>query len=55
VETQAQATALRAMGCDQVQGYLLARPMPAAEFEQRCLVAAQAGPMQGELCSPAGA
>lgn len=55
VETQAQATALRTLGCDQVQGYLLARPMPAAEFEQRCLIATQAGPMQGELCSPAGA
>jgi EAL domain-containing protein (putative c-di-GMP-specific phosphodiesterase class I) len=28
VETVAQAHALRELGCDQVQGYLLARPMP---------------------------
>ena len=37
VETAAQAEVLRALGCDQVQGYLLARPMPAAEFERCCL------------------
>jgi diguanylate cyclase (GGDEF)-like protein len=37
VETHAQAEVLRALGCDQVQGYLLARPMPAAEFERLCL------------------
>lgn len=28
VETEAQAQALRALGCDEVQGYLYARPMP---------------------------
>jgi diguanylate cyclase (GGDEF)-like protein/PAS domain S-box-containing protein len=33
VETQAQFDTLRQLGCDQVQGYLLARPMPVAEFE----------------------
>ena len=32
VETEAQAQALRALGCDEVQGYLYARPMPLAEF-----------------------
>jgi len=37
VEKPAQAEVLRALGCDQVQGYLLARPMPAAEFERCCL------------------
>jgi EAL domain-containing protein (putative c-di-GMP-specific phosphodiesterase class I) len=31
VETTAQLDQLRDMGCDVVQGYLLARPMPAAE------------------------
>jgi len=31
VETQAQLDLLQAMGCDSVQGYLLARPMPASE------------------------
>jgi EAL domain-containing protein (putative c-di-GMP-specific phosphodiesterase class I) len=30
VETEAQAATLRALGCDAMQGYLLARPMPAA-------------------------
>jgi EAL domain-containing protein (putative c-di-GMP-specific phosphodiesterase class I) len=37
VETPVQAELLRALGCDQVQGYLLARPMPADEFERHCL------------------
>lgn len=37
VETSAQARALRELGCDQVQGFLMARPMPAAEFERLCL------------------
>jgi diguanylate cyclase (GGDEF)-like protein len=33
VETRAQLEALRALGCDYVQGFLLGRPMPAAELE----------------------
>ena len=33
VETQAQLDALRAEGCDQVQGYLIARPNPIDYFE----------------------
>ena len=33
VETQAQLDALRAEGCDQVQGYFIARPNPIAFFE----------------------
>jgi diguanylate cyclase (GGDEF)-like protein/PAS domain S-box-containing protein len=33
VETRPQLEVLRAMGCDLVQGYLFARPMPAAELE----------------------
>ncbi|MEX1196508.1 MAG: EAL domain-containing protein [Pseudohongiellaceae bacterium] len=33
VETAAQLETLREMGCDEIQGYLFARPMPAAEFE----------------------
>ncbi|MBQ6677447.1 MAG: EAL domain-containing protein, partial [Clostridia bacterium] len=32
VETEQQMLALREMGCDMVQGYYFARPMPAAEF-----------------------
>ncbi len=33
VETEAQRDYLRAAGCDYVQGFLYARPMPAADFE----------------------
>lgn len=34
VETEEQFTALRAMGCDLVQGYYFSRPVPAAEFQR---------------------
>ena len=37
VETASQAAELKAFGCDQIQGYLLSRPMPAADFERACL------------------
>ena len=30
VESEAQLEMLRRMGCDEAQGYLLGRPMPAA-------------------------
>jgi EAL domain-containing protein (putative c-di-GMP-specific phosphodiesterase class I) len=32
VETPSQATRLRHLGCDTLQGYLYGRPMPATEF-----------------------
>ena len=32
VETQAELELVRKFECDELQGYLLARPMPAAEF-----------------------
>ena len=35
VETEAQATALRALGCDIGQGFLFARPMPNASYVER--------------------
>jgi diguanylate cyclase (GGDEF)-like protein/PAS domain S-box-containing protein len=35
VETTAQMTELRRLGCDEAQGYLLGRPMPADELAQR--------------------
>lgn len=33
VETQGQLAFLREQGCDEVQGYLYSRPLPASEFE----------------------
>lgn len=32
VETARQRQFLEAYGCDEIQGYLLSRPLPAAEF-----------------------
>jgi EAL domain-containing protein (putative c-di-GMP-specific phosphodiesterase class I) len=34
VETEAQLEAISALGCDEVQGFLLARPMPPEEIER---------------------
>lgn len=34
VETEEQYEALRALGCDAMQGYLFAKPVPAADFAQ---------------------
>ena len=35
--TGEQLAALRAQGCDELQGYGLARPMPAEAFEALCV------------------
>jgi len=37
VETQSQLDYLSTLSCDQAQGYLFSRPIPAEEFEQRFL------------------
>jgi EAL domain-containing protein (putative c-di-GMP-specific phosphodiesterase class I) len=42
VETEEQRDFLRALGCDHLQGYLIARPLPADRFEQLLLDLAQA-------------
>lgn len=42
VETDAQATFLKDQNCDQWQGYLFGRPMPAEDFT--LLLKAQAAP-----------
>ncbi len=34
VEYEEQVTMLRKVGCDYIQGYIFARPMPAQEFEK---------------------
>ena len=34
VETRAQLERLRALGCDEIQGYLIAKPMPLPDLEQ---------------------
>lgn len=38
VETFEKLEILKQMGCDQVQGYLLGRPVPADVFEQNLLI-----------------
>ena len=38
VESEGQASLLRHMGCDELQGFLLGRPLPVADFE-RCVLA----------------
>jgi diguanylate cyclase (GGDEF)-like protein len=43
VETQAQLQVLRQLGCDQVQGYLLGRPMPTSELDGQLLALATPG------------
>ena len=42
VETEEQASLLRSLGCDQFQGYLFSKPLPAADIER--LLAASAVP-----------
>jgi EAL domain-containing protein (putative c-di-GMP-specific phosphodiesterase class I) len=34
VETEAQRRFLTERGCHEIQGYLISRPVPAAEFER---------------------
>ncbi|MBI2235662.1 MAG: EAL domain-containing protein [Magnetospirillum sp.] len=34
VETESQAALLARHGCDEIQGYMIGRPLPAAEFEE---------------------
>lgn len=38
VETKNQLTILKGLGCDYAQGYFIARPIQATEFEQQFLL-----------------
>ena len=38
VETEEQRSILAAMGCDYLQGFLVARPMPAERFAEHLLL-----------------
>jgi EAL domain-containing protein (putative c-di-GMP-specific phosphodiesterase class I) len=52
IETAAQLEALRALGCELGQGFLFARPLPAAALTPRLLAAA---PAYAELSPPSSA
>ncbi|MCB2031581.1 MAG: EAL domain-containing protein, partial [Rhodoferax sp.] len=54
VEHEAEAALLRQSGCDALQGYLFARPMPAHELQTwlRERVIAEASPVQRTLPAP---
>ncbi len=54
IETEAQASAIRSTECDVLQGYLIGKPMPAAEF-QALLLAQRVTPQQADPgCDQAG-
>jgi EAL domain-containing protein (putative c-di-GMP-specific phosphodiesterase class I) len=46
VETPEQREFLKGLGCDQYQGYLFSRPLPAAAYEQLLRAAQLATPLQ---------
>ncbi|SAK78845.1 putative bifunctional diguanylate cyclase/phosphodiesterase [Caballeronia ptereochthonis] len=55
VETESQMRTLGALACDQMQGYLLSEPMPAAEFVAFLRGAADRIVVAGSVCAaPAG-
>ena len=52
VETAEQLSALKAMGCDLVQGYYFSRPVPAPEYERFILERREQMESAGESVSP---
>jgi diguanylate cyclase (GGDEF)-like protein/PAS domain S-box-containing protein len=55
IEDQATADLLRNMGCEEGQGYVFGRPMPAAEFERKFLSGSSAMPGATAATSAAAA
>ena len=53
VETEAQARWLREIGCDAAQGFLYARPLPAADYAERLRVARDAVAPRARVPAPA--
>jgi diguanylate cyclase (GGDEF)-like protein/PAS domain S-box-containing protein len=51
VETEAQAAFLRGLNCEQAQGYLFARPMPAADFKALISSARPKGSRKGRAAA----
>jgi diguanylate cyclase (GGDEF)-like protein/PAS domain S-box-containing protein len=43
VETEAQSSVLRMLGCDEMQGFLFSKPLPCEVFEASCLAMASMG------------
>jgi EAL domain-containing protein (putative c-di-GMP-specific phosphodiesterase class I) len=55
VESEAEKDFLRARGCDEMQGYLFSRPLPAAEFAQllwRAIASSSSRPLRRCRCAP---
>ncbi|MFM2052301.1 MAG: hypothetical protein RL456_338 [Pseudomonadota bacterium] len=52
IETPEQAETLRALGCDELQGFLFSKPVPAEEFAALCVFNAQV-PLSHEPTAPA--
>ena len=53
VETEAQARWLREIGCDVAQGFLYARPLPAAEYTERLRAARGTPAARARVPAPA--
>ena len=60
VEDEATWEALRELDCDLIQGYLLSRPLPAAELERSCSAPPsashrpEAGPARAQFTAGSG-
>ena len=53
IETRGEMEALRGLGCDAGQGYLIAHPLPPEEIASRHLAARPASDRTGAMSAPA--